>query len=90
MKIDHIFLAYMAVVGVVTGAIVVAAPWTAEFAIKPYFWVLIAAALFDVANYQRSDGANRLGVGARISGFILGGLVMLAITTMAGVTVKFI
>ena len=50
MKIDHIFLAYMAVVGIATGAVVVKAPWTAEFAIKPYFWILIAAALFDVVN----------------------------------------
>ena len=92
MKIDHIFLAYMAVVGIATGAIVVAAPWTAEFAIKPYFWILIAAALFDVVLYARGDGApgTKLGGGARIFGFILGGLVMLAITTMAGVTVKFI
>jgi hypothetical protein len=90
MKIDHIFLAYMAVIGIATGAIVVSAPWTAEFAIKPYFWILIAAALFDVVIYARGGGAPKLGPGARIFGFILGGLVMLAITTMAGITVKFI
>lgn len=92
MKVDHIFLVYMAIVGIAVGAVVVAAPWTAEFAIKPYFWILIAAALFDVIVYARSDGAPgaRLGAGARIFGFILGGLVMLAITTIAGVTVKFI
>jgi hypothetical protein len=71
---------------------VVAAPWTAEFVIKPYFWILIAAALFDVVLYARGDGApgTKLGAGARIFGFILGGLVMLAITTTAGITVKFI
>lgn len=92
MKVDHIFLVYMAIVGIAVGAVVVAAPWTAEFAIKPYFWILIAAALFDVIVYARSDGASgtRLGAGARIFGFILGGLVLLAITTIAGVTVKFI
>ena len=39
MKVDHIFLVYMAIVGIAVGAVVVAAPWTAEFAIKPYFWI---------------------------------------------------
>ena len=48
---SDLFLLYMVLVGIVVGAILVAAPQVQDFAIKPYFSVLIAVGLFDGGNY---------------------------------------
>jgi hypothetical protein len=58
MSLDRIFFAYMALVGVATGAILVAAPYVQDFVIKPYFWILIAVGVFDLAIMP--PGARRL------------------------------
>ena len=41
MTVDRIFFVYMVLVGIAAGAILVAAPQVQNFAVKPYFWVLI-------------------------------------------------
>jgi hypothetical protein len=51
MTVDRIFFVYMVLVGIAAGAILVAAPQVQNFAIKPYFWVLIAVGLFDGGLY---------------------------------------
>lgn len=91
MRLDHLFFLYMAAVGAATGATLVAAPQAASFAIKPYFWVLIAVAVFDAIAFLRGRGApgTMLGAGARVTGFIGGALVMLAVVKMSGVSIDF-
>ena len=41
----------MAAVGTILGAVLVAAPQAQDFWIKPYFWILIAVAVFDSGCY---------------------------------------
>jgi hypothetical protein len=51
MMLDRIFFGYMAAVGAILGAVLVAAPQAQDFWIKPYFWILIAVAVFDGGCY---------------------------------------
>jgi hypothetical protein len=86
MTTRHIFLAYMAAVGLAAGAIIVAAPEVTAFWLKPWFWVLIAVAVFDGALFliSRAAPTAMLPMDARMLGFVIGALLMLAIPTMAG------
>jgi hypothetical protein len=91
MTIDRIFFGYMAVVGIATGAILVAAPSAQDFLIKPYFWVLIAVALFDFGTYLH--GKNAAGtmttMQAKLLGFVIGIVLMVVIPTLAGSPTRF-
>ena len=49
MTIDRVFYGYMLLIGVLVGVILVAAPQVGDFVIKPYFWVLIAVGLPQLA-----------------------------------------
>jgi len=91
MTHDKIFFGYMALVGVLVGTVLVVAPGVEEFFIKPYFWVLIAVALFDagVYLYRRNAPWNLLTMQARLFGFVIGLLLMAAIPTLAGSSVRF-
>lgn len=91
MTLDRIFLGYMALVGVAAGAVLVAVPQSQDFWLKPYFWLLIAVLLFDVGAMLRRRGSPGpgLAMNARVIGFILGGLLMVAFPMIAGVEVRF-
>jgi hypothetical protein len=91
MKIHRIFLAYMTLVGIVSGTILVIAPQAGEFFIKPYFWVLIAVAVFEggAAIYRRSAPVEILTTQARFIGFVIGSVLMVAIPTLAGSPAHF-
>jgi hypothetical protein len=90
-KLDRLFCLYMGAVGIAAGATLVMAPWTANGTVKPFFWVLIAVALFDAGTFALGRGApgTMITPSARAFGFIGGGLAMLAITLIAGVQVPF-
>jgi uncharacterized membrane protein HdeD (DUF308 family) len=91
MAIDRIYFAYMAFIGGAAGAILASAPAAQDFAVKPYFWMLIAVALFDGALYLRgrkSPGAL-LAMNARLIGFAIGMALMVAIPLVAGAPVRF-
>jgi hypothetical protein len=92
MSLDRIFFGYMVLVGVVTGAILVAAPYVQNFAIKPYFWILIAVGLFDVAVYavKGTAPAKTLTMNARLIGFGIGIALIVAIPVLAGSPVRFV
>jgi hypothetical protein len=69
MTTDHIFLGFMGAVGIAAGAILIAMPETRDLRVSPYFWVLIAMALFEVSLFAFwrgvpsrtiSNGARRL------------------------------
>jgi hypothetical protein len=91
MTIDKIFYGYMTLVGIAVGAILVAAPQDYDFLIKPYFWVLIAVLLFDCGAYllSRQSPWTVLSMNARMIGFVIGLLLMAAIPTLTGSSVRF-
>lgn len=70
MPLYQIYYFYMAVVGIVSGLIMVRSPEVASYIIKPYFWVLIAVAVFDIACYFR--GQRMLALNYKIIGFVIG------------------
>jgi hypothetical protein len=92
MTLNRIFFGYMALVGVVTGAVLVIAPQIQEFVIKPYFWILIAVGLFDVAVYAlgRTSAATMLTMNVRLIGFTIGIVLMVVIPMLAGAPVRFV
>ena len=70
----------------------VAAPHVQDFVIKPYFWVLIAVGLFDGGIYlfARSAPGTMLTMNARLIGFGIGIVLMVAIPFLAGTPVRFL
>ena len=92
MTIDKIFYAYMALVGIAIGAILVAAPQVGEFFIKPYFWVLIVVGLFEVGTslYRRQTPGPVMTMQARLIGFGIGIVGMVAFPTLAGSPARFL
>jgi hypothetical protein len=91
MTQDRLFFGYMALVGVAAGVILVAAPRAQEFFIKPYFWIVLAIVAFDVGAYAlgRNAPGTMLTMSARLLGFVVGVVLMVAIPTLAGSAVKF-
>ena len=57
MTINHLFLAFMGVIGAAVGIILVVKPETRDYRISPYFWVLLAMALFELLAFARGRGA---------------------------------
>jgi drug/metabolite transporter (DMT)-like permease len=93
MNLDYLFFGFMAVVGAVCGAIVVAVPKAQDFVIAPYFWVLIAMALFDlaiVARRQSRPEVPMLSTPARLLGLIVGVGLMLVVASAGGAPMKFL
>jgi len=91
MTIDRIFFGYMALAGAASGALLVAAPQLQDFWIKPYFWVMIAVALFDLGIYliRRKSPETILSMNARLIGFVIGIVLLVAIPTLAGSPARF-
>ncbi len=91
MSIRTIFFAYMVVVGLAAGAVIVAYPHVTEHWLKPYFWVLIAVGIFDVVLIliYRGVPTNTLAMDARLIGFIVGVALMAAIPTFSGTQARF-
>jgi hypothetical protein len=91
VTVDRIFFVYMVLVGIAAGAILVAAPQVQNFAVKPYFWVLIAVGLFDGGLYLlgRIAPGQMLTMRARMAGFVFGIVMMVVIPAIAGAPVRF-
>lgn len=91
MRLDRIFFGYMALAGAAAGALLVAAPQVQDFVIKPYFWILLAVGLFDVAAYLRGRNApgTMLTMNARLIGFGIGIVLLVAIPMLAGTPARF-
>lgn len=92
MALNKIFFGYMALTGAAAGAIIVAAPHVQDFALKPYFWILIAVGLFDGGIYlvARTAPATMLTMNTRLIGFGIGMALMVAIPLLAGAPVRFV
>jgi hypothetical protein len=90
MSINHIFFVFMVVVGAAVGIGLVIAPDLRNFRISPYFWVLIAMALFELLAFARGRGApgTVVTMDARLLGFVLAIVLMIVIPIIAGSPAK--
>jgi hypothetical protein len=86
MSVNHVFLAFMVVVGAAVGIILVLHPESRDFRLSPYFWVLIAMAGFELATFARGRGTpgTVVSMDARLAGFVLAIVLMVAIPIVAG------
>jgi hypothetical protein len=88
MRIDHLFFVYMFFVGATSAGVLIAVPKAGDFFIKPYFWVLLAVAAFDLATYLLTHGRKGaiIGMDARLLGFVIGIVTMVACKALSGST----
>jgi hypothetical protein len=86
MTINQLFLGFMCLVGAAVGVVLVLKPESRDFRVPPYFWVLIAMALFELVAFARSRGApgTVVAMEARLAGFVLAIVVMVVIPIVAG------
>jgi hypothetical protein len=86
MTINHIFLAFVGLIGAAVGIVLVAAPQSRDFRVSPYFWVLIAMAVFELAAFARGRGApgTVVAMEARLCGFVLAIVLMVVIPILFG------
>jgi hypothetical protein len=84
--INRLFLGYMVAIGLAAGAVLVAKPETRDFRVSPYFWVLIATALFEFTAFARGRGApgTTISMEIRLLGFVLGVVLMAVVPILAG------
>ena len=61
-------------------------PETRDYRISPYFWVLLAMALFELLAFARGRGAPGTAVtmDVRVSGFLMAIVLMVVIPIVAG------
>ena len=86
ITINHLFLAFMTAVGAAVGVVLVFAPQMRDYKVSPYFWVLIAMAVFELLAFARGRGApgTMVAMEARLCGFVLAIVLMVVIPILAG------
>jgi len=86
IDINRIFLVFMAIVGTGIALVLVLAPQSRDFRVPPYFWILIAMAGFELVAFARCRGApgTVLAMEARVAGFVLAIVLMIAIPAAFG------
>lgn len=84
--INRLFLGFMIVAGLAADALLVARPELRDFRISPYFWLLIAMALFEFAAFARGRGApgTMIAMEIRLLGFVLAVVLMILVPVLAG------
>ena len=89
MNINRIFLVFAGVVGLVVAAIIVLYPQSRDFAIAPYFWVLIAFGAFELFVFARSqERGPPISAQTRIIGFVIAVALMILIPVAAGMPLR--
>jgi hypothetical protein len=91
MTTGRIFILYSFVVGLAAGSVLVWVPKSRTVGLEPYFWVLIALALFEVIAYTRRgrEPGPPVTMAVRIGGFVIALALMYLIPVAAGVEVKY-
>ena len=86
MTINHIFLAFMVVVGAAIGFALVLHPAIRNFAIPPYLWVIVAMLAFEGLAYWRSSGApgTMVSMEYRLIALIVAVVLVIAIPSLMG------
>jgi hypothetical protein len=89
--IDRIFLGYTLAAGLAAGAVLVVKPELRDFGISPFFWIVIAMAVFELLSFARGGGAPgaTITMGIRLLGFALAIAAMIAVQVIAGSPVRF-
>ncbi len=90
MSTDRIFLIFAIIVGIAAGGVLVLVPQSRTIGLEPYFWVLIAFALFEGVAYLRRAGAaaRPISMQTRIIGFVIALALTFLIPMAAGIEVK--
>jgi hypothetical protein len=89
MDISRIFFIYAIVVGLIVGGVIVLYPQSRDFAIAPYFWVLIAFGAFELLAFARSKTSGPpITATTRIVGFAIALVLMVLIPLAAGMPLK--
>jgi hypothetical protein len=87
---DKLFYGYMVLVGLIAGAVLIAAPQTADFVVKPYFWVLLAVALVDGVMFAMGrPPTTTISMQTRMIGFVVGVVLMVALARFGGSPAQF-
>jgi hypothetical protein len=91
MSTDRIFLVFAFIVGLAVGGVIVLVPQSRDLSLAPYFWVLIAFALFEgIAHFRRGGAAGpAISMQTRIIGFAIALTLMVFIPMAAGIQGKF-
>jgi hypothetical protein len=92
VTIDRVFLIFAVIVGAATGGVIVLVPQSRDIGLAPYFWVLIAFALFEGAVYASRGAATGppITMQTRVIGFIIALALMFLIPMAAGIQIKLI
>jgi len=90
MSIDRIFIVFCMAIGMIGAAILVFRPDAQSFWIPPYFWVLIAMALFEAALVVVKGDmlGSRISNFSRVLGLLLGIALMVGVPILAGSTAR--
>jgi hypothetical protein len=90
VTVDRIFIIFAAVVGATIGGILVAVPQSRAASLPPYFWILIAFALFEVLTIYLRGGpwTPPIAMPTRLVGFALALALMILIPLAAGAPFK--
>ena len=90
MSIAGIFIGFAVALGAAIGAVLVAVPQSRSVGLPPYFWILIAFALFEAVTVYLRGGAVAppIAMPTRLIGFALAIALMIAIPLAAGVPLK--
>jgi hypothetical protein len=82
------FIVFGAVVGLASGLIYAYVPASRSFGIPPYFWVLIALALFEVTAFSR--GQKPVAPLTRLASFVVALALAFLIPFAAGVEMRLL
>jgi hypothetical protein len=87
VSIDRIFIAFAIIVGAACGGVIVLVPQSRTIGLAPYFWVLIAFALFEaIVHLRRGLAAGpAVTMPARLIGFAIALALMVLIPMAAGI-----
>jgi hypothetical protein len=87
---DRIFLVFATIVGIASGGVIVLVPQSRNIGLQPYFWVLIAIALFELVAFLRrgGQGGPPISMQTRIIGFLVALGLAFLIPMGAGLQVK--
>ncbi len=90
MSTDRIFLVFAIIVGIAAGGVLVLVPQSRSIGLEPYFWVLIAFALFEGVAYLRRGSAAGppISMQTRVVGFVIALALTFVIPMAAGIDVK--
>jgi FtsH-binding integral membrane protein len=89
MDISRIFFIYAIIVGLIVGGVIVLYPQSRDFAIAPYFWVLIAFGAFELVAFSRQKESGPPITGTtRIVSFAIALGLMVLIPVAAGMPLR--